>query len=73
MRVVRALTLSLAMIVVPTMLSAQTYPSKTDPRNNLKPGRFDAGEAHSVSDQTHHQHRGGETRPEAKHRSILNV
>jgi hypothetical protein len=45
MRVVRALTLSLATIVVPTLLSAQSYPSKTDPRSTLKSGRFDAGEA----------------------------
>lgn len=45
MRVVRALTLALATVVVPTLLSAQSFPSKTDPRSTLKPGRFDAGEA----------------------------
>ena len=27
--------------------AAQTYPSKSDPRNNLKPGRLDAGVAAS--------------------------
>ncbi len=45
MRVVRALTLLLATVVAPTWLSAQSYPSKTDPRSTLKSGRFDAGEA----------------------------
>lgn len=47
MRVVRGLLLSLATVVVPTFASAQTYPSKTDPRSTLKPGRFDAGVAAS--------------------------
>ncbi|WP_396224436.1 LVIVD repeat-containing protein [Gemmatimonas sp.] len=28
---------------MPTLLSAQTYPSAKDPRTTLKPGRFDAG------------------------------
>jgi hypothetical protein len=36
-----------ASLVVPALVSAQTYPSATDPRSNLKPGRFDAGEAAS--------------------------
>ena len=45
MRVVRALTLLLASVIAPTLLSAQSYPSKTDPRSTLKSGRFDAGEA----------------------------
>ena len=49
MRVVRGLnilwTLLLATVVAPTLASAQTYPSKTYPRTNLKPGRYDAGEA----------------------------
>lgn len=42
MRVARGLLLLLATVVAPTLLSAQTYPSKTDPRNGLKSGRFDA-------------------------------
>ncbi len=49
----------IATLVAPTLVSAQagapsttmtpgtTYPSATDPRSNLKPGRFDAGEAAS--------------------------
>jgi LVIVD repeat len=36
-----------APLVVPTLLAAQTYPSKTDPRSTLKPGRLDAGTAAS--------------------------
>src|SRR6185369_8593960 len=36
-----------APLVVPSLLAAQTYPSKTDPRSNLKPGRLDAGTAAS--------------------------
>ena len=47
MRVVRGLMLLLATLVAPTFASAQTYPSKTDPRSTLKPGRFDAGTAAS--------------------------
>ncbi len=47
MRVMRGLILLLATAVVPTLASAQTFPTKTDPRNNLKPGRFDAGVAAS--------------------------
>ena len=43
MRVLRGLTLLLAMAAAPTLLSAQTYPSNKDPRSTLKPGRFDAG------------------------------
>ena len=31
-----------APLVVPSLLAAQTYPSKDDPRSNLKPGRLDA-------------------------------
>jgi hypothetical protein len=42
----RRLLLS-AVCLLPSVLSAQTYPSTTDPRANLKPGRFDAGEAAS--------------------------
>ncbi len=49
MRVVRGLNLFrvllLAAVAAPSLASAQTYPSKTDPRTNLKPGRYDAGEA----------------------------
>ena len=37
----------LATIAAPALLSAQSYPSASDPRNNLKPGRFDAGVAAS--------------------------
>ena len=47
MRVVRNLFLLLATCVAPTLASAQTYPSKTDPRSTLKSGRFDAGVAAS--------------------------
>ncbi len=47
MRVMRSLILLLATAVAPTVASAQTFPSKADPRNNLKPGRFDAGVAAS--------------------------
>ena len=36
-----------APLVVPSLLAAQTYPSKTDPRSGLKAGRLDAGEAAS--------------------------
>src|SRR5579872_320940 len=37
----------IATMVVPALVSAQTYPSTSDPRSSLKPGRFDAGEAAS--------------------------
>ena len=37
----------IATLVVPALLQAQTYPSGADPRNNLKPGRLDAGTAAS--------------------------
>ena len=45
MRMMRGLILLLATTVVPTMVSAQTYPTSEDPRSNLKPGRYDAGVA----------------------------
>ncbi|HEX5076314.1 MAG TPA: hypothetical protein VFW03_24080 [Gemmatimonadaceae bacterium] len=45
MRMMRGSILLLATTVVPTMVSAQTYPSNKDPRSTLKPGRFDAGTA----------------------------
>ena len=34
-----------ALLGVPSLLAAQTYPSSTDPRSGLKSGRFDAGVA----------------------------
>jgi len=39
----RGSILLLATTIVPTIVSAQTYPSSKDPRSTLKPGRFDAG------------------------------
>ena len=39
----RGFILLLATTVVPTMVSAQTYPTNKDPRSTLKPGRYDAG------------------------------
>jgi hypothetical protein len=41
----RIFALLAPMIVVPSILAAQTYPSGNDPRNGLKPGRLDAGVA----------------------------
>lgn len=43
----RVFALVAALTVVPSFLAAQTYPSANDPRNDLKPGRFDAGVAAS--------------------------
>jgi hypothetical protein len=37
----------IAPLVVPSLLAAQTYPSKTDPRSGLKSGRLDAATAAS--------------------------
>ncbi len=37
----------IATAVAPALASAQSYPSTSDPRANLKPGRFDAGTAES--------------------------
>jgi hypothetical protein len=37
----------IASVVLPSLVSAQSYPSAADPRNNLKPGRLDAGVAAS--------------------------
>ncbi|HVZ47945.1 MAG TPA: hypothetical protein VG916_04130 [Gemmatimonadaceae bacterium] len=34
-----------AVLLVPTLVAAQTYPPGNDPRDNLKPGRLDAGTA----------------------------
>ena len=36
-----------AMLAAPALLPAQSYPNAEDPRNNLKPGRLDAGVAAS--------------------------
>lgn len=47
MRVSRTLLSLAALATLPAVLAAQTYPSATDPRNNLKPGRLDAGTAAS--------------------------
>ena len=41
----RIFSLIAPMIIVPSILAAQTYPSGNDPRNGLKPGRLDAGVA----------------------------
>ncbi|MGH7621491.1 MAG: hypothetical protein ACREMU_04055, partial [Gemmatimonadaceae bacterium] len=41
----KAFALAASLLLIPIFLAAQTYPSKTDPRNDLKPGRFDAGTA----------------------------
>ncbi len=38
---------TLGALAAPTLASAQTYPSAEDPRNSLKPGRYDAGTAAS--------------------------
>ncbi len=43
----RKLVVLAATIALPALLGAQTYPSTTDPRSTLKPGRFDAGVAAS--------------------------
>jgi len=37
----------IATLAAPALVSAQTYPSASDPRSNLKPGRYDAGVAAS--------------------------
>jgi len=47
MHKVRTLVALAATIVLPPLLGAQTYPSTTDPRSNLKTGRLDAGTAAS--------------------------
>ena len=45
MRITRRLVGLLASVVLPAVVAAQTYPPANDPRNNLKPGRLDAGTA----------------------------
>jgi hypothetical protein len=47
MRCLWKVTGLIATLVAPALASAQSYPSAADPRTNLKPGRFDAGEAAS--------------------------
>jgi hypothetical protein len=41
----RKLFALVALLGVPSLVAAQTYPTGNDPRNGLKPGRFDAGVA----------------------------
>ncbi|HEX6643163.1 MAG TPA: hypothetical protein VF037_00705 [Gemmatimonadales bacterium] len=41
----RILALAAALLVGPSLLGAQTYPSREDPRSSLTPGRLDAGVA----------------------------
>jgi hypothetical protein len=41
----RLFALAASLLVLPSLLAAQTYPSKDDPRSALKPGRLDAGVA----------------------------
>ena len=41
----RRLVALAAAVIVPPLLGAQTYPTTTDPRSTLKPGRYDAGQA----------------------------
>jgi hypothetical protein len=43
----RVFALAASLTLVPSLLAAQTYPTKDDPRNGLKPGRLDAGVAAS--------------------------
>lgn len=47
MRAIRSLILLFAILVAPTLTSAQTYPSAADPRTKLKAGRLDAETAAS--------------------------
>ena len=41
----RVFALVAPLVVIPSLLAAQTYPSGQDPRSGLKPGRLDAGVA----------------------------
>jgi hypothetical protein len=45
MHLARRVFALVAPLVLPSLLAAQTYPSKDDPRSKLKPGRFDADTA----------------------------
>ena len=47
MRSTSRLIVLIATLAAPALLSAQSYPSASDPRTNLKPGRYDAGVAAS--------------------------
>jgi hypothetical protein len=47
MNISRRIIAFVATALVPALVAAQTYPSTTDPRSTLKPGRMDAGEAAS--------------------------
>ena len=40
-----AFALVAPLLIIPSLLAAQTYPSKDDPRSKLKPGRLDADTA----------------------------
>ncbi len=42
MTIARRTVALVATLVIPSLLAAQTYPSKQDPRSNLKPGKLDA-------------------------------
>src|SRR5690606_10142845 len=41
----RAFALAASLLVLPALLTAQTYPGTDDPRSGLRPGRLDAEEA----------------------------
>jgi hypothetical protein len=45
MRIAPRLLALVTAAILPSLASAQTYPSTTDPRSTLKPGRLDAGTA----------------------------
>jgi len=45
MHLARRVFALVAPLVLPSLLAAQTYPSKDDPRSKLKPGRFDGDSA----------------------------
>jgi hypothetical protein len=45
MHIARRMFALAALLVAPSLLQAQTYPSTNDPRSGLKPGRLDAGTA----------------------------
>ena len=47
MRIARRLFMLVTTLAFPLLVSAQTYPSGSDPRNGLKAGRLDAGTAAS--------------------------
>ncbi len=47
MRFARTLLILVAAAALPSLVTAQTYPAGNDPRDGLKPGRFDAGTAAS--------------------------